>query len=282
MVNSGFERRAKLFPAWAVASLLLFLNAVPLLAQTPALVAAPANPVTDAPTTLWGVLVSGGFFMIPLAGMLFLGVLLVFIYLLTLRRGAVVSDRFLDACETLLRKRDFRELLAISNRRGESVARIVQEMLSFAKDNPGAGIESIREIAETEGIRQASSLSHRITYLADVGTIAPMVGLLGTVSGMIHSFAALSTDIATSKPMMLAHGVSEALVCTASGLVVGIFAFSFYAYFRGRVQRLTSDLEAASTQILAMFALYYGTRADGSVRRREREREPVALEDDFA
>jgi biopolymer transport protein ExbB len=245
---------------------------------------APLNPAADAPDTLWSVLVSGGWFMFPLAALLFVGILLVFIYLLTLRRGAIVSDRYLDACETLLRKRDFRELLAISNRRGESVARIVQEMLSFAKDNPSAGLESIREIAETEGIRQASSLTHRITYLADVGTIAPMVGLLGTVSGMIHSFGALATDIATSKPMMLAHGVSEALVCTASGLVVGIFAFSFYAYFRGRVQRLTSDLEAASTQILALFTLYYGATGGtpgASSRRREREREPAALEDDF-
>lgn len=268
----------------AVSALLLFSGAPVALAQS-----ARTTPLPeDGASTLWSVLVSGGWFMLPLAGMLFLGTLLVFIYLLTIRRGAVVSDRYLDACEVLLRKRDFRELLAISNRRGEAVARVVQEMLAFAKDNPTAGLESIREIAETEGIRQASSLNHRITYLADVGTIAPMVGLLGTVSGMIHSFSALATDIATSKPMMLAHGVSEALVCTASGLVVGIFAFSFYSYFRGRVQRLTADLEAASTQIMALFTLYWAGRDGGSTapvtgvaRRREREREPAGLDDEF-
>ena len=190
--------------------------------------------------------------MVPLAGLLFLATLLIFIYLLTLRRGAVVTHRYLDICEALLRKRDYLGLLAISSRHGESVARIVQSMLAFAKN-------------------------HRITYLADVGTIAPMVGLLGTVSGMIHSFGSLATDVATSKPMMLASGVSEALVCTASGLVVGIVAFTGYAYFRGRVQRLNSDLEAAATQILAVFSLYY---APGTSRRRDRERE-VALEDDF-
>lgn len=269
---------------FAASALLLLSGAPAAWAQSSR--AVPA--AEDSASTLWSVLVSGGWFMLPLAGMLFLGTLLVFIYLLTIRRGAVVSDRYLDACEVLLRKRDFRELLAISNRRGEAVARVVQEMLAFAKDNPTAGLESIREIAETEGIRQASSLSHRITYLADVGTIAPMVGLLGTVSGMIHSFGALATDIATSKPMMLAHGVSEALVCTASGLVVGIFAFSFYSYFRGRVQRLTADLEAASTQIMALFTLYWGARdgapgapATGVARRREREREPAGLDDDF-
>lgn len=262
-------------------ALFLLLGAPVALAQTAAAAIRPGDE--ESPSTLWAVLVSGGWFMLPLAGLLFLATLLVFIYLLTIRRGAVVSDRYLDACEVLLRKRDFRELLAISNRRGEAVARIVQEMLAFAKDNPTAGLESIREIAETEGIRQASSLNHRITYLSDVGTIAPMVGLLGTVSGMIHSFGALATDIATSKPMMLAHGVSEALVCTASGLVVGIFAFSFYSFFRGRVQRLTADLEAASTQIMALFSLYW-TKGEGAApvpRRREREREPAGLDDDF-
>ena len=238
-------------------------------------------PAVNNPSagTVWNVLSAGGVFMIPLAALLFLATLLIFIYLLTLRRGNVATDRYLDTCEVLLRKRDYLGLLALSNRHGEAVARIVQAMLSFAKDNPTASLESVREIAETEGTRQASSLSHRITYLSDVGTIAPMVGLLGTVWGMIHSFAALANDMATSKPMMLATGVSEALVCTASGLVVGIFAFSFYAYFRGRVQRLIADLEAASTEILAVFSLYYTPTSGGGGRRRERE--PATLEDDF-
>ena len=237
------------------------------------------RPGGDTVDTLWSVLLSGGYFMYPLAALLFLATLLIFIYLLTLRRGAVVTHRYLDICEALLRKRDYLGLLAVSSRHGESVARIVQGMLAFAKDNPTAPLASVREIAETEGTRQVSSLNHRITYLADVGTIAPMVGLLGTVSGMIHSFGSLANDVATSKPMVLASGVSEALVCTASGLVVGIVAFTGYAYFRGRVQRLNSELEAAATQILAVFSLYY---APGTGRRRERERErEAALEDDF-
>lgn len=248
---------------------------LPLLAQ-----AAEVRDVTDAGSaTLWSVLLSGGVFMIPLAALLFLETLLILIYVFTLRRGNVVTRRYLEVCEALLRKRDFLGLLAVSNRHGESVARVVQSMLAFYKDNPTAPLETVREIAETEGARQVSMLNHRITYLADVGAIAPMVGLLGTVSGMIHSFGALATDLATSKPMMLAQGVSEALVCTASGLVVGILAFASYAYFRGRVQRLTADLEAAATQILAIFALYHSPSGAGAGRRRERE--SAILEEDF-
>ncbi len=253
--------------------------ALALLAQA----GAGADASASSAGTLWNVLVSGGIFMLPLAGLLFIETLLIFIYLLTLRRGNVVTRRYLEICEALLRKRDYLGLLAVSNRHGEAVARVVQSMLAFTKDNPTATLESVREIAETEGMRQASTLSHRITYLADVGAIAPMVGLLGTVSGMIHSFGALATDIATSKPMMLAQGVSEALVCTASGLVVGILAFASYAFFRGRVQGLTSDLEAAATQILAIHSLYFSGApgSGGAGRRRERERESAMLEEDF-
>ncbi len=260
-----------------LASLALILQppfALPLVAQA-------ASAADSSAGTLWSVLVSGGVFMIPLAALLFLETLLIFIYLLTLRRGNVVTRRYLDICEALMRKRDYLGLLAVSNRHGESIARVVQSMLAFSKDNPTATLESVREIAETEGMRQASALNHRITYLADVGAIAPMVGLLGTVSGMIHSFGALATDIATSKPMMLAQGVSEALVCTASGLVVGILAFASYAFFRGRVQRLTSDLEAAATQILAIYSLYFAGATGSTGRRRERERESAVLEEDF-
>ena len=254
----------------------------PLLAQAAAATPAAA---TDPVSTLWDVLRSGGIFMVPLAALLFVGTLLVVVYFLTLRRGNVVTRRFFETTDALLRKRDYLGLLALSNRHGESTAHVVQRALDFATKNPAAPIETVREIAETEALRQAGALQNRISYLADVGTIAPMVGLLGTVSGMIHSFGSLSHEVATSKSMELANGVSEALVCTASGLVIGIFAFVFYAYFRGRVQRLIADLEAASTQFLALFALHYTPGGNGSAAaalpRRREQRAVAALEDEF-
>ena len=253
-----------------------------ILAQATA--AAVPPPAASAVSTLWDVLRSGGIFMVPLAALLFVGTLLVMVYFLTLRRSNVVTRRFFESTDALLRKRDYLGLLALSNRHGESVAHVVQRSLDFATKNPAATLENVREIAETEALRQAGALQNRITYLADVGTIAPMVGLLGTVSGMIHSFGSIAHDTATSKPMELANGVSEALVCTAAGLVIGIFAFAFYAYFRGRVHRLIADLEAACTQFLALFALHYAPGGGGmgaAPLPRRRERAVAALEDEF-
>jgi biopolymer transport protein ExbB len=109
----------------------------------------------------------------------------------------------------------------------------------------------VREIAQAEGIRLASLWNQRISYLADIGSIAPMLGLLGTVLGMITSFTVVANDVVSSRPMLLAGGVAEALITTAAGLLIGIPLMAFYAFFRGRVQGMISDLEAASTVLLA-------------------------------
>jgi biopolymer transport protein ExbB len=217
--------------------------------------AAPTGAVPDM--NLWQVLTSGGPVMIPLGVLSIIAVALVIVYLFTMRRGAVVTRQYMATAQALLRKRDYLGLLAISNRHREAVARIMQRTLDFVTQHPEATFAEAREIAETEGTRQAAALNQRITYLADIGTIAPMLGLFGTVLGMIKSFSVVASDIVASRPIMLAEGVSEALVTTAAGLVIGIPAMAAYSFFRGRVQSLIAELEAASTQLVALLAVAY-------------------------
>ena len=173
----------------------------------------------------------------------------------------------------LLRKRDYLGLLAVSNRHGEAIARVVQKMLDFTTKNPNADLGQVREIAETEGTRVASSLNNRVTYLADIGMIAPLLGLLGTVLGIIRSFGALGADLGTARYVLLSKGISEALVNTCAGLAIGIPAMMFYAYFRGKAQKLISELESATTHVLALLSLQYGGRST--------ERTPVMIEDEL-
>lgn len=216
-----------------------------------------ALPPAPPETNLWQVVLSGGPVMIPLGILSVIAVMLVLVYLFTLRRGAIVTKRYMTTADALLRKRDYLGLLAISNRHREAVARIMQRTLDFVTQHPEATFAEAREIAETEGTRQAAALNQRITYLADIGTIAPMLGLFGTVLGMIKSFSVVASDIVASRPIMLAEGVSEALVTTATGLVIGIPAMAAYAFFRGRVQSLIAELEAASTQLIALMAVAF-------------------------
>ena len=235
----------------------LFLVAAQILLGASAVRAQDMVPPIRTEASLWQVVLSGGPVMIPLGILSVIAVMLVLVYLLTLRRGAVVTKRYMATADALLRKRDDRGLLAISNRHREAVARIMQRTLDFVTQHPEATFTQAREIAETEGTRQAAALNKRIAYLADIGTIAPMLGLFGTVLGMIKSFSVVASDIVASRPIMLAEGVSEALVTTATGLVIGIPAMAAYAFFRGRVQSLIAELEAASTQLMALMSVAF-------------------------
>jgi biopolymer transport protein ExbB len=246
-------------------------SAFSLLAQTQT--PAPATPeLPRTTTTMLHAMFQAGPVMAVLLVLSIISVMLVIVYFLSIRRGAVVSHGFMATADALLRKRDYLGLLAVSNRHGEAIARVVQQILDFTTKNPNADFEQIREIAQTEGTRVASNLNNRVTYLADIGMIAPLLGLLGTVIGIIRSIGALGSDLGSQRYMQLSHGISEALFNTAAGLAIGIPAMIFYAFFRGRSQRLISELESAVTHILAVLSLQFGRRT---------ERTPALLESEF-
>jgi biopolymer transport protein ExbB len=233
----------------------------------------PAAKEEAATVTLWKLIQDGGWAMIPLGFLSVVTVMLVLVYLFTLRRSSILTAHYMNTADVLLKKRDYLGLLAISSRHSEAVARVVQRTLDFATKNPNASYDTVREIAETEGSSQAASLQHRVVYLADIGMLAPMIGLLGTVVGIIRAFAKLgSGDAGVSRDILLASGVSEALVATATGLILGILAMGFYSLFRNRVQSLISDLEIASTHVLGLIALHYN---------KKREQSRVAVDEEF-
>ena len=108
--------------------------------ETAAKIAAATSAATAAKSstvTLWHLFESGGWAMVPLAVMSVLTVMLVLAYAITLRRGAVVSNQFMNTAEVLLKKRDYAGLLAIANRHSEAIARVIQRMLDFSAKNPG-------------------------------------------------------------------------------------------------------------------------------------------------
>ncbi len=204
-------------------------------------------------TNFLEILLKGGPMMYPLGVMSVITVLLILVFLLTIRRNAVVSDRFMNTAESLIRKRDYLGLIGFCHRRNECMARVTQKTLDFITANPGASFDSVRDVAQVEGSHQSTMLTSRITYLADIGGIAPMVGLLGTVIGMIKAFIEISSgEVAGVRQMGLAEGVSEALIATAGGLAISIPALAFYSIFRGRVQKYVAELEAAATHFIAL------------------------------
>lgn len=227
--------------------------------------AAAAEPDVLSPRE---ILKKMGILAYPMIALSTLAMLMVFFVVFTIRQSTVVSDAFMNSADALIRKQDYLGLLAVCNRRNECVARVTAKALDFATKNPTASFDEVREVTEAEGSRQSSLLLQRVAYLADIGSMAPMLGLLGTVIGLITSFNHMSqVGISGNQHMNVAAGVYEALFNTAAGLGIGIPSLMVYSIYRGKVQRLISELEAASTHLMALLAAQYKRAARAAANR---------------
>ena len=177
----------------------------------------------------------GGPIVYPLAIISVLTVVLIIFYFITIRSNRVVSDRFMRNAEILIRKEDYLGLINECSRSNESIARITENSVEFMTSNVDVEFNEVREVALAEGSRQSSMLNNRISYLSDIGSISTMLGLLGTVIGMIETFIRISQgEVDGVQQMKVAEGVYPALITTGLGLSIGIVALLFYSIFRGK------------------------------------------------
>jgi biopolymer transport protein ExbB len=210
------------------------------------------GPVLEESMTVQQIIETGGWPMYVLGAMSLVGVALVLYYLLILRQNHVMPRRFVGTLRDLLKKGDLPSAREACSKNGSAVAAISLSAIEYAEsvDRPEAAL--LKEVIEGEGGHQAAMIQNQIQYLQDIAIIAPMIGLLGTVMGMLKAFNAVAYDIAKAKPMVLAGGVSQALLTTAAGLMVGIPAMMAYAYFRNRSARLLAGLESAAAELLTL------------------------------
>lgn len=220
--------------------------------------AAPPGPsVMSIPShlSLWEMLVAAGWVMIPLFAVSVAAVTLIIFYFATLRRGRVATEELKRNMEKMIADRNFGGVLEAARGSPEALARVMERSVEFLQTNPEADIAAVREVAQAEGNRQVASLNQQVVYLMDIGVLAPMLGLFGTVIGILRSFGSIASEATPMRTMVLAGGVSQALVATAAGLLVGITAMFFYSYFRGRVQGLVSDLETFATSLVTQIGV---------------------------
>lgn len=104
---------------------------------------------------------------------------------------------------------------------------------------------------EDAGRQVTAKLEKRLNILGSIAEIAPLLGLLGTVSGMIKMFAMIG-EVGLGHPAVLSNGLSEALITTAAGLIVAIPAFIFYRYFRAKVDNLTLSMEQEAIRLIEL------------------------------
>jgi len=199
----------------------------------------------------WGEIVrNGGFLMYVLAALSILTGTLVIYFFVVMRVSQVAPRPLHRDLVDKIRAGAYEEARRACEFRSNPLTAVAMAAIDYVREVPQADPMLVKDVVEGEGSRQAEAIQGQTQYLLDIAAVSPMVGLLGTVFGMLRAFSSVALDVASAKPVNLAAGVSQALVTTAFGLIVGIPAMIFYAYFRRRSSKLVSSLEIASADIV--------------------------------
>ncbi len=157
----------------------------------------------------------------------------------------VIPEDFLTEVESLVQRRKISEAMTLCKANSSSMAQV----LLTAIQSFGQSREVIREKIEESGKKETNLLERGCTLLGTVASVAPLLGLLGTVFGMIQVFNVISLE-GVGNATSLAGGISQALLTTAAGLIVAIPSLVAYKYFVNRVQNLVVTMEECSVKIL--------------------------------
>ncbi len=200
-----------------------------------------AEGAADAPqkTSLFKlVFVEGGFWMYVIIALSFAMIYLIIMAFLEIKKEKFMPALVVEKVGNSINKNDIPGAINICEEEPCMITRILAAGLRAKK----RGKEAMEEALAEHGAREASAVRTKISYLNTIATIAPMLGLLGTVSGMIKAFGNIAT-MGMGQASVLASNISEALITTAGGLVIAIPAMALFFFFRNRVNDLMVVVE---------------------------------------
>lgn len=177
-------------------------------------------------------------------------VALVLINTMQIRRDNLIPASFVEEFEQKLASKDYQGAYEFARSDDSFVARVLAAGLSRLNRGYEEAVEGMQEVGEEENM----SIDHRLSYLALIGTISPMLGLLGTVTGMVAAFQVIARSTTQPKPAELADGISTALVTTLEGLVIALPAMIAYSLLRNRAQRYVLEVGMVSDGLMQRFS----------------------------
>lgn len=193
---------------------------------------------------------ASGVFGLVLLLLSFVMVALIMMNILQVRRDNLLPPAFIETFEQKLTEKDYQGAYETARNDDSLVARVLGAGLSKLNRGYNEAIEGMQEVGEDENM----AMEHRLSYLALIGSIAPMIGLMGTVYGMIESFEVIAQSAVSPKPSELADGISKALFTTLEGLTVAIPAMVFYSILRNRVSRFVLEVGMVSEGLMNRFS----------------------------
>lgn len=196
--------------------------------------------------SLLSIVLKGGWVMLFIFIASVIAVAIIIDRILVIRKSKSNIPQFLVRIRGLLKKKDIDGALNYCMEERTPAANIVKKGLK--KYN--FGHERVKEAIESAGKQEITKLEKGLSILATISGVAPLLGFLGTVTGMISAFMRIEDLQGAANPSDLAGGIWEALLTTAFGLAVGIIAYTFYNYLVNAISKLVLDMEIVSNDVV--------------------------------
>lgn len=214
-----------------------------------------ATTEEKSPNLFWHIVQSAGIVFGPLLLLVSIGlVALIVLLAMDLRMGVAIPPGFVEEFTDTVNKRQFKQAFDMARNDNSFVARV----LTAGMGRLQYGIEDSREAAFNMVESVKASKESLIAYLATIGTLGPMLGLVGTVFGMIMSFMVLASSASTPNAAALAKGISHALVVTLLGVALSVPAIFTHAIFRNRLIRISMDVSNIADDLLTQ--MYHNSK----------------------
>ncbi|RKZ19292.1 MotA/TolQ/ExbB proton channel family protein [bacterium] len=194
---------------------------------------------------MWEMILAGRYMMIPITAASLVGLAVIIERMYVLRPHRIIVPEIVGVVETMSASDDLSVAYATVERKPGPFANIVKGGLDHANND----WTIIRDVLQETGRQEATRLTRHLGMLETVAAVSPLLGLLGTVLGMIRVFATISSA-GLGNPETLSAGISEAMVTTAAGLIIGIPALVAYNWLNGRADRIIFELEFYSLKVL--------------------------------
>ncbi len=191
------------------------------------------------------------FTMIILVGCSVVVLTFIFERWLYYKHTMVDADRFFIKIKDAFRNEGIEKAISVCNSSLSPLAAVIKTGLEESESKNGTAAS---EMMEATAIEQRTKLEKNLNVLGTLGNISPLIGLFGTVVGIIRAFHSLAVS-GSAGPSVISAGIAEALITTASGLVVAIPAVIFYNFYLRRVNTIMNEIESVSKKVLVMMNL---------------------------
>lgn len=218
------------------------------ISTAPAAQEAIASASSADSVTIIDLLLKGGLVMIPIGLLSFIAVYLIIERMLVYKKMDKDPSPFLDKIQSLIIQGDLKSARAYCEQTNTPFARMIDRGLSKI----GTPLANIEASIENVGKVELYNLEKNLSTLATISGLGPMLGFLGTVTGMVQAFIAMAQEEGTISPKLLSSGIYEAMVTTVGGLIVGIIAYVGYNYLVTKLQKIIHQMEYASVEFLEL------------------------------